>query len=170
MADGVGRRLDGGFLRLLPASLLEPRRAWLALAISAPLTLIGSLLLGVLVQTVAPGLTTPEPPPAGLPAWLIAFAYIVFAPVVETIAMALALSLLLRWLSPASAVLVSAVGWGILHSTVAPAWGLIIWWPFLIFSTLFVVWRTRGFWTGVGVATAAHMLQNLIPGLLIALR
>ena len=50
----------------------------------------------------------------------------------------------------------------------APAWGLVIWWPFLIFSTLFVVWRQRGFFAGVGVAAATHALQNLGPALLLA--
>jgi hypothetical protein len=54
------------------------------------------------------------------------------------------------------------------HSLAAPAWGLVIWWPFLIFSTLFVVWRQRGFLAGVGVAAAAHALQNLAPALLLA--
>ena len=49
-------------------------------------------------------------------------------------------------------------------------WGLVIWWPFLIFSTLFVVWRQRGFLAGVGVAAATHALQNLGPALVLAHR
>ena len=62
----------------------------------------------------------------------------------------------------------SAVGWGIAHALAAPAWGLVIWWPFLIFSTVFVVWRERGFWAGVGMASAVHGLNNLIPALAIS--
>ena len=56
----------------------------------------------------------------------------------------------------------------LVHSLGAPSWGLAIWWPFLIFSTLFVVWRQRGFWAGVAVASATHALQNLIPALVVA--
>jgi len=44
----------------------------------------------------------------------------------------------------------------------------VIWWPFLIFSTLFVVWRQRGFWTAVAVVATTHALQNLGPGLKVA--
>ena len=93
---------------------------------------------------------------------------VVFAPVLETLIMAGFLSLLLRFMPPAAAILVSAAGWGIAHSLQALGWGLVIWWPFLIFSTLYVVWRQRGFWVGVGVAAATHALQNLGPGLVVA--
>jgi uncharacterized protein (DUF983 family) len=66
------------------------------------------------------------------------------------------------------AILISAAAWGAAHSLAAPAWGLVIWWPFLIFSTLFVVWRERGFLAGASVAAAAHALQNLGPAILLA--
>jgi membrane protease YdiL (CAAX protease family) len=82
--------------------------------------------------------------------------------------MGLGLKLLLRWLAPGPAILASAVCWGILHSLQIPVWGLAIWWPFLIFSTLFVVWQQRGFWTGVAVASATHFLQNIGPSLALA--
>lgn len=157
-------------LAWLPSTLLEPRRPLAALATSVALTLAGSVILAFLVQALLPGLASPEPPPAALPPWLVIFSYVVFAPVVESIIMGGILLLLLRWLVPGTAIAVSAAGWGVLHSLAAAAWGLIIWWPFVIFSTLFVVWRQRGFWTGVGMATAAHMLQNLGPGLLLAFR
>ena len=78
------------------------------------------------------------------------------------------LLLLLRLFPPAIAILVSAVGWGIAHSTVAPIWGLVIWWPFLIFSTLFVTWRERSLWLAFAVPMCVHGLQNLIPASMIA--
>ena len=93
---------------------------------------------------------------------------VVFAPLLETLIMAGFLSLLLRFMPPAAAILVSAAGWAIAHSLQAVGWGLVIWWPFLIFSTLYVVWRQRGFWAGVGVAATTHALQNLGPGLVVA--
>ena len=93
---------------------------------------------------------------------------VIFAPFLETLIMAGFLSLFLRFMPPVAAVLLSAVGWGIAHSTQALGWGLVIWWPFLIFSTLYVVWRQRGYWAGVGVAATTHALQNLGPGLMVA--
>ncbi len=157
--------LDDSFLRFLPAPLREPRRAWLAILIGWALSILGSLALAALSQTIAPGLPTPEFPLKGLTAFLL---LVVFAPLLETLIMAGFLSLFLRFMPPVAAILLSAAGWGVVHSLEAVGWGLVIWWPFLIFSTLYVVWRQRGFWAGVGVAATTHALQNLGPGWLVA--
>ena len=161
----VVRLLDDSFLRFLPAPLREPRRAWLAILIGFVLTITGSLALSYLSQSAAPGLPTPEFPVKG---WVALFALVVFAPFVETLIMAAFLSLFLRFMRPAYAILLSAAGWGIAHSLQYIGWGLVIWWPFLIFSTLYVVWRQRSVWAGIGVAAATHALQNLGPGIVVA--
>ena len=96
------------------------------------------------------------------------FMLVVFAPFVETLIMAGFLSLLLRFFSPTTSILISALAWGAAHSSMALGWGLVIWWPFLIFSTLYVVWRQRGFWAAVGIAATTHALQNMAPGLVVA--
>ena len=159
------RLFDDNFLRFLPASLREPRRAWRAILIGWALSILGSLALAVLSKAIAPTLPTPEFPMKGPLAF---FLLVVFAPLLETLIMAGFLSLFLRFMPPAAAILLSAAGWGIAHSLEAVGWGLVIWWPFLIFSTLFVVWRQRGFWAGVGVAAATHALQNAGPGWVVA--
>ena len=156
---------DSGPLRFLPAPLREPRRPWLAILVGWALSFGGSILLSWAAQRLAPGLGKPEFQMSGL---FVFFLLTIFAPVLETLIMALVLSLLTRVLPATAAVLVSALFWGIAHSLQAPVWGLIIWWPFLIFSTLFLVWRQRGVWTGIGVAAAAHALQNLAPALLVS--
>ena len=160
------RLFDDNFLKVLPSPLREPRRAWLAIPIAWLLSFLGSVALAALVNWLAPNAQSIDIPK--LPAWLIILAFAVFSPLIESILMGLGLKLLLRWLSPATAILVSAACWGIFHSLQIPVWGLAIWWPFLIFSTLFVVWQQRGFWTGVWVAAAAHCLQNLGPSLVMA--
>ena len=160
------RLLDDNFLGLLPAPLREPRRAWLAIPIAWLLSFLGSVALALLVQKIVPDAQTVEVPK--LPGWAIILAFVVLSPVVESILMGLGLKLLQRWMTPAIAILVSAACWGILHSLQFPVWGLAIWWPFLIFSTLFVVWQQRGFWTAVGIAAATHALQNLGPSLAMA--
>ena len=161
-------RISGDkFLNLLPVFVREPRRAWLVIPVAWVASILGSLGLAAVVQWLAPHAQSVEIP-KGLPPWLIIFAFAVVSPVVESILMGLGLKLLLRWLAPGPAIFVSAIGWGILHSLQVPIWGLAIWWPFLIFSTLFVVWQQRGFWTGVAVAAATHFLQNIGPSLLMA--
>jgi hypothetical protein len=159
------RLFDDNFLRFLPPPLREPRRAWLAILTGWALSIVGSLALAALSKAIAPALPTPEFPMKGPLAF---FLLVVFAPFLETLIMAGFLSLFLRFLPPAAAILLSAAGWGLAHSLEALGWGLVIWWPFLIFSTLFVVWRQRGFWAGVGVAAAAHALQNVGPGWIVA--
>ena len=118
----------------MPAPLREPRRAWLAILIGWALSIVGSLALAALSRTFAPDLPTPEFPMKGPTAF---FLLVVFAPLLETLIMAGFLSLFLRFLPPAAAILLSAAGWGVAHSLEAVGWGLVIWWPFLIFSTLY---------------------------------
>lgn len=93
---------------------------------------------------------------------------VLFSPIVETLIMAGVLLLLLRAVPPTWAVILSAAAWGAFHSYEAPVWGLIIWWPFLIFSTLFVAWRSRSLALAFIIPMCTHALQNLLPSLMIA--
>ena len=78
------------------------------------------------------------------------------------------LLVLLRFLGPSVAVLVSSLGWGIVHSSIAPTWGLVIWWPFLIFSTLFVAWREKSLLAAFAMPAMVHAMQNLPTALVVA--
>jgi len=156
---------ESGPLRLLPRPLREPRRAWFAILVGWLLSFGGSVLLSLTAQGLAPQLAKPE---FALSGPLMFFLLTVFAPVTETLIMALVLTLLACFIPPTAAVLASALLWGVAHSLQAPIWGLIIWWPFLIFSTLFLVWRQRGIWVGVAVAASAHALHNLGPALIVS--
>jgi hypothetical protein len=154
----------GNLLNFLPRAVREPQRPLLALAVAWLLTYPLSIALAGVVSVMIPDAPQPQFDMSGATAL---FLLVVFAPVVETLIMGGVLLILLRLVSPAVAVLLSSLGWGIAHSMGAPTWGLVIWWPFLIFSTLYVTWSRRGIWAGVGVAAAAHALQNLIPVLLL---
>ncbi len=124
-----------------------------------------SILLAIVAQTLLPEAPAPQFEVNGLVALS---ALVVFAPFVETLIMGAVLLLLTTVLRAEWAVLVSAIGWGIAHSLAAPVWGLIIWWPFLIFSTLFLTWRKRSLLLAFLVPMGAHAYQNLLPALLIA--
>lgn len=166
VAPTSGRLLDDSFLRFLPLTVREPRRAWLAILTGYALSMVGSLILALIIGNIAPDLAKPDfKGLSGLPAIL---ALVIFSPLLETLVMGGVLVALQRFLGPAAAIASSALLWGLLHSLGAASWGLAIWWPFLIFSTLFVVWRQRGFWVGFAVASATHALQNLVPALAVA--
>jgi hypothetical protein len=152
-------------LPFLPRQLLEPRRPLAAILIGGLTALLPSLALAMLVQWLFPM----EPGPKFEMAGMVAIVgLVVFAPIAETLIMGAALLILLRLVSPTAAVLISSATWGVLHSLAAPIWGLIIWWPFLIFSTLFVVWRSRSLAAAFAVPAAVHALQNLGPALVVA--
>ena len=150
----------------LPAGLTEPRKPLRAIATGWLLAFPVSLVLATLAQKLFPQAQGPTFDVTG-PAAIILL--VLFAPFVETLIMAAALELMLRLRIPAyAAIPLSAVGWGVAHSTAAPVWGLIIWWPFLIFSTLYVTWSKRSIWAAIGLVTTVHALQNLGPALLLA--
>ena len=129
------------------------------------LTLPGAQALSALASVALPNLKRPEFPP--LP-WLTQlFSLVIFSPIAETLMMAGLLGLFRRWLGVVPAILLSAALWGMAHSLAAAAWGLIVWWPFVIFSLVYLVWQQKGFWSGIAMASAAHFLHNLMPAILL---
>ena len=149
-------------ISFLPKTLLAPQRPLRALGLAWLLAFLPSVALGAAVTQLLPDLGQPNLPVVnGLALSMV----VVMAPVLETLIMAAALSVLLLVFPPTLAVLASAIGWGVAHSLAAPAWGLVIWWPFLIFSTLFVVWRKRSLLAGLAMPAAAHALHNLLPAI-----
>lgn len=153
---------DWGLLRHLPRALRQPGSAWRSILTGWAVAIVPSLLLSALLAALRPDLGRPAFQAHGP---LLFFLLVIFSPLVETMIMAGALELLLRVVAPATAVLVSAIGWGIAHSLAAPAWGLVIWWGFLVFSTLYVAWRGRGRLAAIGVVATVHGLENLGPAL-----
>ena len=148
----------------LPAALAEPRNPLKAIVVGWLIAFPPSLVLATLAQWLLPGIERPSFDVGGLETVAV---LVVFAPLVETLIMAAFLEMLLRFLPPGVAVALSAIGWGIAHSLAAPAWGLVIWWPFLVFSTLYVTWSKRSVLAGIGIAFFVHALQNLGPALLL---
>ena len=60
----------------------------------------------------------------------------------------------------------SACAWAVLHSLLAPAWGLGVIWPFSVFSCSYVHWRRRSFWRAILVTSCVHSLKNLVPNIM----
>jgi hypothetical protein len=148
----------------LPKPLLEPRRPLVSILVGWLTALIPSIVLGALVGLLLPNL---EQPRIAIPGIFELSLFVIVAPMVETLIMAGVLALLLKFVQPTVAVIVSAVGWGIAHSLAAPAWGFVIWWLFLVFSVLYVTWRKHSLLAALAVPAATHALQNLLPSLVI---
>lgn len=169
MSDGdvaITRDLNTGPLRFLPRPVRDPSRPWLSIPVAWATAFFPSIVLAWILSKIAPGAETPAF--EGLSPALVLFAVVIFAPVVETLIMGTVLLLLLRVVSPTIAVLISAVGWGVAHSLQVPMWGLTIWWPFLVLSTLFVAYRERSLVAAFALPAIVHAMQNLGPALLIA--
>ncbi|HEX8511996.1 MAG TPA: hypothetical protein VF688_02695 [Allosphingosinicella sp.] len=132
-------------------------RAWLT-------ALLPSLALSALVRLVAEDAAAPQFP--GEAGSLVLFVVFV-GPALETLLLALPLAALNRLFGPGPAVIGSALVWAGVHSLVVAAWGLVIWWPFLIMSIAFLTWRREGLAKALGVAFAIHALQNGFAVLLI---
>lgn len=164
-AASASAALSSGPLSYLPEAVRVPRSALAAILVGWPLALLPSLALSVLANALFPQVVGPRFDGGG-PALFVLL--VVVSPIVETLIMAGVLGILLRLVGPTAAVFASAIGWGMAHSLAAPAWGFVIWWPFLVFSTLFVVWRARSLWLALAIPTAVHMLQNVGPALLAA--
>ena len=156
---------DLGPLNFLPKPIREARSVPLSVVTAWATAFFPSIVLAFLLAQVFPDAAHPE---FNLPPALVLFAVVVFAPVVETLIMGTVLLILLRFVGPLAAILISAIGWGVAHSMQVPIWGLTIWWPFLVLSTLFVTWRERSLWLAFTLPMLAHAMQNLPPALLIA--
>jgi hypothetical protein len=169
VSDGdvaVSRELTQGPLRFLPRPVRDPSRPWLSIPVAWATAFFPSIVLAWIISKVVPGAETPDF--GSLPPAMIIFAVVIFAPLVETLIMGTVLLLLLRFVRPTVAVLISAAGWGVAHSLQIPIWGLTIWWPFLVLSTLFVAYRERSLLAAFAVPAIVHAMQNLGPAVLIA--
>lgn len=151
----------------IPDRLRYPQSVWLTLIVAPILTLgIGSLL-SYLVQLAAPGLAGPEFPDAH---WLVTFTSIVIvSPVLETFFMAGVYALSRRFTGVGGSIIVTTIICAICHSLLAPAWGLVIWWPFMVFTTIYAIWRQVSFGAGLAMGMAAHALNNLPPTIALIL-
>jgi membrane protease YdiL (CAAX protease family) len=158
LSDNPALSLWPGYLAWLPRFLFDtdkvPERyigkAWLV-------ALLPSMALSALVNLVAPPGSHPSIHIYGLVSVLL---MIVIGPILETLLMIPPLLGLNRLFGPGIAVLGSALLWGAAHSLSAPAWGFVVWWPFLILSIALLTWRRAGLGKAILVVFAIHALQN----------
>ena len=156
--DGRPRALAG-----LPGLLFtDASPVWRYVLFAFPIVAVPTLLLGWAAYRMFPGLPGPTID-AQVPLWLTAVLIVLVSPLFETLLMTGPVALLDRWLGPLPAVVGSALIWAVAHSLAAARWGLVIWWPFLLFSIAYLTWRGRGYGQAVGIVTVLHALNNAVP-------
>jgi hypothetical protein len=154
-------------LQFLPAAIREPRRPIVTILIAWLLSIGGSLLIASLISLAVTNAEAPDFNWLTGKGFLSVFVLSIFTPLLETLILAAITSVLLRFLKPQHAILASSLGWALAHSFQAPIWGLVIFWPFIIFTTLYVVWKRRSLWWGILMPWVVHALQNLFPAIAI---
>lgn len=84
-----------------------------------------------------------------------------FAPVVETLLLAITLKLVLKITSrPGVASTIAAVVWGLLHGAVSAVWFFGTVWSFFVFAWSFQEWRKVSFRHAFVAAAVPHSLIN----------
>ena len=154
------------YLRFLPDFLFRPDEPPLPYILKGwLLALLPSLALAALAGSLAPpSAKVPDIPVQGSTSLLL---LIVVGPLLETLILLPMVLGFRRLFGPGPAVLLGALLWAIGHSLAAPIWGLVVWWPFLLFSIAILTWRERGLLQTVAVVTTIHGLQNATAGLLL---
>lgn len=154
-------------LQFLPAAVREPRRPVVTILIAWLLSIGGSLLIASLLSLVLTDAKAPDFGELKGGGFFAIFILVIATPLLETLILAATSTILLRFVPPPWAILLSALGWALAHSYQAPVWGLVICWPFIIFTTLYVVWKQRSLWWGILMPWVVHALQNLFPAIAI---
>lgn len=56
--------------------------------------------------------------------------------------------------------LFSALFWSAVHGVVSIGWGVVTFWPFVVFSFMFLRWERQSLIQGIAAATSVHVLHN----------
>ena len=133
------------------------------------ISVIPSMAIGIALG--AAGLVNEETAPSfeGPPLLVLVSCWFI-GPAIETLLMSFVLWVL-SFFTKRMVLLavISALIWAILHSLAASAWGLVVFWPFFIFSCSYLAWRQKAWWRAVWVTCCVHTFQNFLPGLLVVL-
>lgn len=142
--------------------------AWKYVIRMTIVSLVPTFLLSVVLA--AAGILTEENTPVfeGPPAVLL-IGIVVVSPVVETLLMAGFIWFLRFFIRrPVRLAIASCAIWALLHSLMAPLWGLVIAWPFFVFSCAYLAWRDVSWGKAILVAAGIHALHNTLPALFTA--
>lgn len=129
------------------------------------LSLLPSLAVSALLALVLPASVYRQFESVG---WFDVFGVLVVSPWGETLLMLPIFWVLKRFVvKPTSLALGSAACWGMLHAIVTPTWGLVVAWPFFVFSVCFLAWQRRSRKLAIIVTSLIHTFHNLLPAVVL---
>lgn len=135
---------------------------WKAGLIAVVPSLVVSFVLTTAMQS-GPG------PMINGPAITAILGVLILSPWLETLLMWPILWLLQKFMENNVAVAAtSAAVWGVLHSLSAPFWGIVIVWPFFVFSLCFLEWRRISIRKAILATGLTHTCQNILPAMALA--
>lgn len=124
------------------------------------LALIPSIVISIGVTLAMPA----EGPDLAGPAIQVVCGILIISPWLETLIMWLVLIGLKRFITGQTRMAAaSAILWGMLHSLVAPVWGLVVAWPFFVFSICFLAWEKKSRVRAILATGLTHTCQNILP-------
>jgi len=131
------------------------------------ISLVPSLIIVILLSATGIMSDRNVPDFKGSPL-LIYVSMVLISPIIETLIMSFTIWCL-AFITRKKYILalLNALFWAILHSLMAPAWGLGVLWPFFIFSCAYLAWRQKSWWRAVWVVICIHAFQNVLPGLAV---
>jgi len=140
----------------------------------ALISLIPSILISILVAVL--GLGDQGAPPGfdgsgatATEAWTFFLLVVLIGPFLETLLLSFGIWFLSRFTQVNVMIaIVSALLWACLHSLMLPTWGLVVFWPFVVFSCAYITWRQKSWLKAIWAAFCIHALQNLLPGIGLA--
>lgn len=145
---------------------------WRYCLLAFPLAIIPSVLFSVTARQlfVLAGVNVNliSPPDRSVSLFEV-FGSVVFAPVVETLLLALLIEGLCELSQRAIFIaVVSATLWGILHGTFGALWFFGTAWSFFVFSCAYLRWRKQSFGRAFVAAAVPHALGNATAYSLLA--
>ena len=131
---------------------------------SVVITAIPALLLSILLSNLFPESKKPE---YSYDFLNLFFSIVLIAPIIETLLLAIGISILSKvFRSKEYIVLASSLLWALLHALRSPLHGVIVLWPFFVFSLAFLQWKKISTGTAILVGFAMHFGHNLFNVLL----
>ncbi len=132
------------------------------------ISLVPSIIVALLLA-VSGAVDEESGPDLQGPALVVLPLILIVGPAIETLLLSLTLWLL-SFFTKRKVVLalLSALIWAGLHSLAAPAWGLVVFWPFFVFSCSYLAWREKSWGHAVWVTFCIHVFQNVLPAIAIA--
>jgi hypothetical protein len=127
------------------------------------ISLVPSIMIALILGVT--GAITEETSPefkGSAPVLLISL--VIISPLLETLLMGGGLWIL-SFITKRQVLLavISAFIWAVMHSLIAPTWGLVVIWPFFVFSCSYLAWRKRSWRRAILVTSCVHAFQNILP-------